>query len=442
MPGLGGFRRVVVVLECRDLTLEVDGACLADRQLLALVVADVDHPDEWLAHRAGPFEPFVRIHVAEAVQLGTGVILVQDRAPPRDHLVLHLDGARCRRMHGDLVAGEVVLRAGLLGQLQHPAEHGRHPLAVGDAVALDVRQRFSGVEAVHDHRCAADRLRAGRERQGRRVVERRRREIASAFAESEDAAQQSGAEQIGVGDRRSVQRTHDALGATRSAGAVQHRRSPRLFNQRFGGIGRDGIFERVESVGGIVEHQPDVAFADERQHLGRHIDDGRRCHEHSGPAVVDDVRRLVGRQVAVDRGEVEAAAHRGPVGIEVADVVVGEDRHVIAGPEACRPHELRELAAAGLELAERPGVAVAGHDHRWTVRVGRRVRAGIAHGGEASGRLRAGLKPSSGARTRQSIRQWAGGRPRLRPAVLAWRRRSCARRSGRSRPRARHRRWR
>ena len=30
------------------------------------------------------------------------------------------------------------------GQLQHPDEHGRHELAVGDPVALDERQRLAG----------------------------------------------------------------------------------------------------------------------------------------------------------------------------------------------------------------------------------------------------------------------------------------------------------
>ncbi len=59
---------------------------------------------------------------------------------------------------------QVVAAAHRLGQLQHPAEHRRHQLAVRDPVLLDQRQVVLGVEVLHhDHGAAvADRQRTPR----------------------------------------------------------------------------------------------------------------------------------------------------------------------------------------------------------------------------------------------------------------------------------------
>ena len=160
---------------------------------------------------------------------------------------------------------------------------------------------------------------------------------------------------------------------------------PGLLVQRLRGMGRDRIFEGVEpgnimTASRLVQHEPHVAVADERQHLRCRFGDSRRGNQHPSAAVVDDVGGFVRGQVPVDRREVQAAAHRGPVRVEVADVVVGEDRHVVARAQAGGPHELRELAAARFELAEGPDPAVAGHDHCWTVWIGGGVPARITHG--------------------------------------------------------------
>src|SRR3989304_3499683 len=70
----------------------------------------------------------------DRVALGAGVVLVEHRTPPFDHLLLHGDGAgRCRMdrhpQARDVVAGPLLHRGA-----PHAHEHGRHPLAVGDPV--------------------------------------------------------------------------------------------------------------------------------------------------------------------------------------------------------------------------------------------------------------------------------------------------------------------
>ena len=104
-------------------------------QLVAVVVEDADAGEHRLADRAGVREPVGAVDERRAHALGRGVVLVDDRAPPLDHLALHLDRARRGRVDRDLLRRQVVAGAHLVGQLQHAHEHRRHPLAVRDAVA-------------------------------------------------------------------------------------------------------------------------------------------------------------------------------------------------------------------------------------------------------------------------------------------------------------------
>ena len=115
---------------------------------------------------------------------------MEDRPPPVHHPLLHRDRARCGGMDGDPLAREVVPRTHRIVELEHADEHRRDPLAVGDAVVLDGGERRLGVEALHHHDGAAERLhrRAGPQRCG--VVERRRRQVDGALVEPEAAPEE------------------------------------------------------------------------------------------------------------------------------------------------------------------------------------------------------------------------------------------------------------
>ena len=150
--------------------LEVDGARRSRGHLLAVVVDDVDGSRQGPAHRPGVGQPVLRRYGREAVPFRARVVLVDDRAPPVDHLTLHRDRAGRGGVDGALEAGQVVAAPLLLGELEQPHEHGGHQLGVGDAVSLDGREILQRVEVLHDHHGAADALKGQGEAQRRRVV--------------------------------------------------------------------------------------------------------------------------------------------------------------------------------------------------------------------------------------------------------------------------------
>ena len=144
-------RRVVLVGErCPALRLEVDAAHLAARQLVPVIVEDLDlHAGHRTADRSRLLQP--------AVGLGDGgralhaaVGLPDDRAPPVHHLLLHLERARSGRVDDDLEARDVVRVLDLLGQTEEPDELGRHHVGRRDTVPLDGSQRLLGVELAQD----------------------------------------------------------------------------------------------------------------------------------------------------------------------------------------------------------------------------------------------------------------------------------------------------
>ena len=139
------------------------------------------------------------------------------------------------------------------------------------------------------------------------------------------------------------------------------------------GYGSDGRFERLEAVGdGVVavvgvEHQAHRAAREVRQH--RRHDRGHRGRrdDRLRVTVVDDVARLVGVEMRVDRREIQAAAGRGPQRVEEPFVILGEDRDVIAASQPAVAQEMRELIRALVELAIGDDAARVGHDHRGVV---------------------------------------------------------------------------
>ena len=139
-----------MVLEVR-VAPEVDATLFADRQLVAVVVEDQYFAQQSRAHRARVGQPVHRVGVRQTVALGAGVVLVQHRAPPLDHPPLDVDRTGRSSVDRRNERRQVVGGPYLVGQLQHPDEHGRYPLAPSDAVVLDGRQCPLGVESLHDH---------------------------------------------------------------------------------------------------------------------------------------------------------------------------------------------------------------------------------------------------------------------------------------------------
>ena len=197
------------------------------------------------------------------------------------------------------------------------------------------------------------------------------------YAEQRDEAD---AGRIVVGDLAFGQRADDALRPTGGAAGVEHEVAPRLGGQPLGGVGRKPVLVGLEAVDRATEHQADRAVGEQGGERGDRLAERRRRHQRPGVAVVHDVGGFLRRQVAVDRREVQARSERGPDDLEVLGPVLGEDRHVVARPQAGRPPQLRQPPRPLLQLAvgeHRPG---ARHDHRRLGRVGLGVGARVGHG--------------------------------------------------------------
>ena len=95
----------------------------------------------------------------------------------------------------------------------------------------------------------------------------------------------------------------------------------------------------------------------------------RRDHDRLRVAVLEDVRDFLGVEVVVDRGEVQAGALRGPRHLEVARVVVHEDRDVVAESEPALVEEARELVRTFIQLAVGDDLAALDHHVRRLVGV-------------------------------------------------------------------------
>jgi hypothetical protein len=75
---------------------------------LHVVVEDVQVAQQHAAHGALVRQPLGAVAGGEAQAFGGAVVLVDDRAPPVDHLFLHRHRAGCGGMHGDLQRRQVV----------------------------------------------------------------------------------------------------------------------------------------------------------------------------------------------------------------------------------------------------------------------------------------------------------------------------------------------
>jgi hypothetical protein len=238
--------RRIVVLEGAAVG-EVDAARLSRGQLAAVLVQDLELPEQRSADRSLVAEPLLGIDRGESVALRARVVLVQHRTPPADHLLLHRDRTGRRGVDCHAQAREVEVRTLLLGELEHPHEHAGDPLTRGDGVALDELQGRGGVEGLHHHAGAAQPLHGEVEAQRCGVIERRRGEVdLFLLAQAVEALEQQQQARRGT-DGLALGADAHALGLPRRARRVQHVDALHLVGDGRPGLGRDGVLPGLVS---------------------------------------------------------------------------------------------------------------------------------------------------------------------------------------------------
>ncbi|MCO5556207.1 hypothetical protein L7F22_009753 [Adiantum nelumboides] len=294
--------------------------------------------------RSGTLAPLRRVDEGDAVGLGRGVVLVQDRTPPVDHRLLDVHRARRGRVDRDPHRGHVVGGADGLRELEHPHEHRRHPLRVGDRVPLDQLQGLLGVEALHHHDGAAERLHRGGEPQRRGVVQRGRVQVDGVGVEAVHRPEQGLVGVARLVDLPLGQRRLDALGAPGGARRVEHVGAARLVGRRFGRHRGEGLV-----VVGVARRPGDLT-AEGQPHRGVDVvldrrgqtGDTGRDDERLRAAVPHDVGRLGRGEVVVHRGDVEPRPLGGPVDLVDPRGVLRDERDDVAPLQTGRTQVVRE----------------------------------------------------------------------------------------------------
>ena len=173
-------------------------------------------------------EPLLGADRRSRESLCATVIFVDDRPEPLHHPVLDIDRAGCGRVDHALQAGHVVLFPNRLGQLEHPHEHRRHELGVGDPVGLDQTQHGLGVELAHDDRRGADAVDRHRVVHAGGVIQRCGGEVHADRAHSVAVGQRHLQDRLRPGAVAvGRERPANGLGPARGARRVEHLRSVR-----------------------------------------------------------------------------------------------------------------------------------------------------------------------------------------------------------------------
>jgi len=274
---------------------------------------------------------------------------------------------------GHAVAGQVVAPAHLFGQLEHAAEHGGNPLAVGDAVALDQRQRGLGVKTLHDHGLPAEFEHAQCVAQRRGVVQRRGRQIDGVLVHAHDAG---GSQRLGVGlaaQRGGPQGLEHALGPARGTRGIQQvaaqRAVGKVCRRALQGLQRGRQRRRLRR--GFV-HRPARQRMDGLQfsELGQGL---VRYHHQPRAAVLHDVGHLGWRQVGAEHGGIQARLPGRQGQGQDFDTVFQHHRETLACLQPLGMEPLRHLQGAAGHLAS--GVARTGFGHDQYHPLGSRRRA-------------------------------------------------------------------
>ncbi len=319
-------------------------------------------------------EPVLGRDVGAADVLGARVVLVDDRAPPVQHLALDGHGARRGGVHDEVQARQVVAGPLGRGQAEQAHEHRRHELRVGHPVALDQLEAPPGIEPLHHHDRGSQALHRHRVDERRRVVERRGAQVDGALADAAALGGQRAGEQHRCGrrvaERRARQVLAHALGPPGGAGRVQHLPALALV------VGRERLRRGEHVVVALEARQvahPRHPHRDAGQVEAGH-DVGHRLgrHQRDRTAVVEHVLHLAGAQVAVDRRVPEPRPLRRPRHLEERPVVLHQHGDVVAGADAAGPQRPGQATGAVVQLGVGHDLARVRHDEGG--RVGRVVR--------------------------------------------------------------------
>jgi hypothetical protein len=116
---LSGAVRIVEIFKRRR-GLEPHRARRAGRTSLHIFIEDMQLAEQHAADGAGMGQPLLAVAGREAQAFGRAIIFVDDRSPPFDDVLLHQRRAGGSGVDRDLERRQVVGRACLFRQLQHP----------------------------------------------------------------------------------------------------------------------------------------------------------------------------------------------------------------------------------------------------------------------------------------------------------------------------------
>ena len=185
------------------------------------------------------------------------------------------------------------------------------------------------------------------------------------------------------------QRPQDALRLPGRARRVQHRRAQLLVGDGFGREAGDGVLVALVAVRhgralGDVGDQPPLDVRALLRQVRGHVELRRGGDEDPRLAVVDDVRRLLRREVAVDARVVEAGPLGSSLGLEHAHVVLHQERDVVGPTEPVRAEEAGHLVGPPLVLRVGHDQSAVRHDEQRLVRMVACVLSGVHAGSPGS----------------------------------------------------------
>ena len=345
---LVGLGLVALVLEVARAHLHPDGAGLARRALRlpsssVIFNSAIGHtpPD-----RARILQPLVGRR-DRAAAFGRRVVLPDHRAPPVEHLALHVDRARRGGVDRPPHRRDVVAVPHLVGELQHADELRRHHVRVRAAVALDEPQRLFGIPLVHAHDGVLHVQRVAGEGRDRGVVVGRRGEMDVALVGNDAEQAEQEREQlrahVGVEIVERASRPW-AFRSCPTCSASPRRSSGRRASWSVAGRPR----RRTTRSRGTVPCASRFSAAMPASSAAALTTDGVAlvADEDLGVGVLEDVRDLGGRQAVVDRHVVEAGLERGQVHVHRIGAVRQDGGDGVAPLHAERAQRVHHLVGA------------------------------------------------------------------------------------------------
>jgi len=98
----------VVVIVWRGCSAEIYLAFLANGHFVAVFIADVKFAEYGAANSAFVLQPFRALGPCHAVPFGPGIVFVDDRAPPLNHLLFDRDRTRRGSVDDEFQAAYII----------------------------------------------------------------------------------------------------------------------------------------------------------------------------------------------------------------------------------------------------------------------------------------------------------------------------------------------